>query len=57
MEKERNWFSKHVDTMVILGGVLTCFLWINSNINELRTDLAIVKTVLIMKNINLRRLH
>jgi hypothetical protein len=51
-------FKKHVDTIFVLGGLLTAVLWMNSQFNEvrkdigdLRTDMAIMKTVLIMQKI------
>jgi hypothetical protein len=53
-----DWFKKHVDTCIIMGGVVSSFLWMNSSINDLKNDIsdlktqmAIVKTVLLMKNI------
>ena len=45
------WFKKHVDTVVVLGGILTATLWMTSKINEIEKDMTIIKTVLIMKNI------
>lgn len=46
-----NWFSKHVDTMVILGGIIGSLLWMNGKFDDLEKDMAIIKTVLIMKGI------
>ena len=43
--------KKHVDTMVVLGGILSSILWMNHQFNELKQDILIIKTVLIMKNI------
>lgn len=48
---EKNWFSKHIDTLVILGAFASSLLWINGKFNELEKDVAIIKTVLILKNI------
>lgn len=52
------WFKKHVDTVIILTAFAGSILWMNGKFNEiekeiygLKTDIAIVKTVLIMKNI------
>lgn len=52
------WFKKHVDTVVILGAFATCMLWMNGQFNgidsrfaQLEKDMAVIKTVLIMKNI------
>jgi len=49
------WFKKHADTVVILGSFALCF-WtmnekMNDRLNQIDKDLAIIKTVLIMKNI------
>lgn len=53
-----DWFKKHTDTVIILAGILSAVVWMNSQfsdiskeINDLKTDMAIMKTVLIMKNI------
>jgi hypothetical protein len=46
-----DWFKKHADTAVILGAFASGMLWMNGKFNELEKDLAVVKTVLIMKNI------
>jgi len=55
---EKNWFSKHVDTVLILSSIIGCFLWMNGKFNEvqkdiwnLEKDISTIKTVLIMKNI------
>lgn len=46
-----DWFKKHLDTVMVLGGILGSMMWINSEFNRIKTDLAIIKTVLIMKGI------
>ncbi len=53
-----DWIKKHVDTVIVLGGLLSCVLWMNGRFNEvdsrfsaLEKDVAIIKTVLVMKNI------
>lgn len=57
MEKEErkdnaiSWFTKHADTLVILGSFAVAFWTLNEKISSIEKDLAIVKTVLIMKNI------
>lgn len=50
--------KKHVDTCIILTSVIGSFLWMNGRFNQvdkeigsLKTEVAIVKTVLLMKNI------
>lgn len=46
-----DWIKKHTDTVMILGGLVSAMLWMNGKFNELEKDMAIVKTVLILKNI------
>lgn len=53
-----DWMKKHVDTVVVLGGILASVLWMNgkfnhmlNQINEVRQEIVIMKTVLIMKDI------
>jgi len=46
-----DWFKKHVDTVIILGGILTSVIWMNNKFNALEKDVAVIKAVLIMKNI------
>lgn len=50
-----DWFKKHADTIVILGSFALCFWTMNEKINNrfniIEKDLAIIKTVLILKNI------
>jgi hypothetical protein len=43
--------KKHIDTFIILSGILTSVLWMNAKFNSLEKEMAIVKTVLIMKNL------
>lgn len=50
--------KKHVDTVVVLGAIVTSMLWMNGKFNEIdrrfsdvEKDLAVVKTVLMMKGI------
>lgn len=51
-------FRKHIDTVVILGAIISSMLWMNGKFNEidrqimqLEKEIAIVKTVMVMKNI------
>ena len=46
-----DWLKKHADTVVIIGAVATSMLWMNGKFNSLEKDMAVMKTVLIMKNI------
>ena len=48
---ETNWFKKHIDTIIILGAFASSVLWMNGKFNEIEKEIAIIKTVLIMKNI------
>ena len=57
------WMTKHMDTVAILTSVIGCCLWMNTRFNDmdreissLRTDMAVMKTVLIMKEIMPREL-
>ena len=52
------WMKKHVDTVIVLGGILGSILWMNGKFNSIdarfvaiEKDMAIVKTVLLMKDI------
>lgn len=44
-------FKKHVDTVIILGAIISSMLWINGKFNDLEKDITIIKTVLILKQI------
>ena len=44
-------FKKHVDTIVVLGGIVGALIWMNGKFNKLETELAVMKTILIMKEI------
>lgn len=46
-----DWLRKHVDTVIVLGGILSSVLWMNTKFNELDKEISIIKTVLIIKNI------
>lgn len=50
--------KKHVDTVVVLGAILSSVFWMNSQFNGIdnrfalmEKDIAVIKTVLMMKNI------
>lgn len=45
------WFKKHTDTFIILGAFAASLIWMNGKFNEVEKDLAVIKTVLVMKNI------
>ncbi len=57
-----DWLKKHVDTVMVLSAVISSVIWMNGKFNEverrvdkqfsdIHQELAIIKTVLIMKNI------
>jgi hypothetical protein len=46
-----DWLKQHVDTVVVLGAIVSSLIWMNGKFNQLEKDIAIIKTVLIMKNI------
>lgn len=43
--------KKHVDTVIVLGGILGSVLWQNGKFNELEKEVVVIKTVLIMKDV------
>lgn len=58
MTEEKKFFTKHLDTIIIIGSVLACFLLMNSSVTALGREIAnlqqeitVIKTILIMKNI------
>ena len=46
-----DWFKQHADTIAILAVFMGGFWTINEKINSIDKDVAIIKTVLVMKNI------
>jgi len=53
-----DWFKKHVDTVIVLTGIFSSMVWINgkfdniqSQINDVREQVVIMKTVMIMKDV------
>jgi len=52
------WCKKHIDTAIILGTLGGALMWMNGEFNDLkrdisdiRVDMAVMKTVLIMKKV------
>lgn len=43
--------KKHVDTVIVLGGILSSVIWMNGRLATIEKDLAVIKTVLIMKDL------
>jgi len=53
-----DWFKKHTDTIIVLGGIISSMLWMNGKFNEidsrfnkLEMEMSVIKTVLILKDI------
>ena len=52
------WFNKHVDTAIVLTAIFSSFLWmggkftdISDRFSALEKDVAVIKTVLVMKGV------
>lgn len=45
------WFKQHADTIAIIAVFAGCFWTLNEKINSIDKDLAVIKAVLVMKNI------
>lgn len=48
---EDNWIKKHGDMLIILSALCGSLIWMNGKFNDLEKDIAVIKTVLVMKNI------
>lgn len=50
-----NWFKKHADAVMVMAVVVGSVVWIHekmdSRFTEIEKDLAVIKAVLVMKNI------
>jgi hypothetical protein len=46
-----DWLKNHADTLVILSSFAICFWTLNEKINQIDKELAVIKTVLIIRNI------
>lgn len=46
-----DWFKKHMDTVIILGAFASGMLWMNGKFNDIEKDIAVMKAVLVMRNI------
>ncbi len=51
-------FKKHTDTIVVLSAIFSTFIWmsgrlstIEKDMSDLKQEIAIVKTIMIMKNL------
>ena len=45
------WVKKHTDLIIMLSAFASAMLWMNGKFNEIEKDIAIIKTVLVLKNI------
>lgn len=50
--------KKHVDTLIIIGAIVSSMLWMNGKFNdvdkrfnEIEKDIAVMKTVMVMKGV------
>lgn len=54
-KQNSNWFKDHIDTVIlfffIVVSLISSIMWMNGKFNELEKDIAIIKTVLVMKQI------
>lgn len=46
-----DWFKKHVDTVIVLGGILGSMIWISGRFAKIEQDLAVMKAVMVMQKI------
>lgn len=51
-----NWFKKHVDTVIVMGGIVGSILWMNHKFSQvdsrfvaIEKDIAVMKGVLIIQ--------
>lgn len=45
------WFKKHTDTVIVLGGILGAMIWMNGKFNDLEIRLVKIETILVIKGI------
>ena len=50
-ELKMEWIKRHTDTVMVLTAIIGSMLWMNGKFNQLEKEVAVIKTVLIMKNI------
>ena len=44
-----DWFKKHTDAVLVLGGILTSVLWMNGKFNDIDRRLVKIETVMMMQ--------
>jgi hypothetical protein len=45
-----NWISKHADTVIVLSGIALSVLWMDSKFYDLKEEIVVMKTILIIKD-------
>jgi len=57
-KEKMDWLKMHADTVVIIGAIIGSIFWMNGKFSDIKTEMsaiekeiAIVKTVLVMKNV------
>ncbi len=45
------WMKKHTDAIMVIGAIIGSMLWMNGKFNEIEKDIAVIKAVLVMKQI------
>lgn len=46
-----DWFRKHTDAFMVIGTILGAMAWMSGRFNNIEKDIAVIKAVMIMKNI------
>jgi len=53
-----NWFSKHVDTVVVLTAIMSSILWMNGKFSDIEKEIfridkeiSVIKAILIVRHI------
>lgn len=46
-----DWFKKHVNAVMVIGAIVGSMIWMNSEFNDIKKDIAVIKSVLVIKNI------
>ena len=56
-DHKANFFKKHIDTLIIMGTLCSSLIWMNGRFNdinskfaEIKKDMAVIKTVLLVNN-------
>ena len=47
----KEWFEKHSDVVIVLTAIIGSMMWMNGKFNQIEKDMAVIKTVLVMKEI------